>query len=614
MSEASERLGWRWILLIAALGTALHWQAVRIGYAGDDYVHLAMLQGIYPGERNALEMFTFFGKDPSELAGHLAFGTAPWWTVDEFFGAVMRPLASLLIQLDHTLFPLSPGPQHVHSLLWWAAAIVSAGLLFRRLLPPAVAAVALTLFALDDSVTIPVAWLANRAVLVSTVFCCIALWAHLRWREDNWRPAPFVEVGAWVLAFSAGEYAISGAAFVLAYEGIVGRREGLATAARGLAPAAGVLLGYMLLHRILGYGTVGSAVYVDPFAEPLAYLSWASARIPRLWSELFWGLPSNVGELALRVGFGWAWWLEEFPSVAALMRAATVLGVAASLLSAIPILITRTALPEQARNALGWPLLGAVLGLIPIASAPAHGRLLVVCNLGASIVLGWILVTAVRAFRERLGNLPRALALPAILLIPVHALIEPLAVYAEHAAFRIAHAQIVASLRTPELEAIDLENKRVILVAATEPTTGIHGHLVLHAMGRPLARSWHVLSMSLHPHALTRTAENTLELSSINGSMLQEPPERFFRPEEQPLAVGDIRDAGEIRATVMSVRGDGPDRVRFEFEGDLDSSDYVLLIINERGLTSIDMPAVGASIPIKPPRVPGMPAPLLRGR
>ena len=614
MSEALERLGWRWILLIAALGTALHWQAVHIGYAGDDYVHLAMLHGIYPGERNALEMFTFFGKDPAELASHLAFGTAPWWTVDEFFGAVMRPLASLLIHLDHALFPLSPGPAHVHSLLWWAAAIVSAGLLFRRLLPPAVAAVALALFAVDDSVTIPVAWLANRAALVSTVFCCIALWAHLRWREDGWRPAPAIELGAWMLAFAAGEYAISGAAFVLAYEAIVGRREGLADAARGLAPAAGVLLGYMLLHRVLGFGTVGSAVYVDPFAEPFAYLSWASARIPRLWSELFWGLPSNVGELALRIGFDWAWWLEEAPSVASLMRAATVLGVAASLLSILPILITRAALPASSRPTLLWPLLGALLGLIPIASAPAHGRLLVVCNLGASIVLGWVLVTTVRAFREGLGSWPRSLALPALLLVPVHTLIEPLAVYTEHATFRIAHAQIVASLRTPELEAIDLRDKHVILVAASEPTTGIHGHLVLHAMGRPLVHSWQVLSMSIHPHALSRTEQNTLELSSINGAMLQEPPERFFRPAEHPLAVGDVREAGEIRATVVSVRDNGPDRVRFEFEGDLDSPDYVLLIIDEQGLRGTDMPAVGSTIPVKPPRVPGMAPPLLRGR
>lgn len=618
MSEAAPegplRLRWRWIAAIVAVGVLLHVQALWIGYAGDDYVHLAMLDGVYPGARNPAELFIFFGQDPGELAEHVAFGTAPWWTVDEFYGGVLRPLASVLIWFDHAVAPGSATFAHAHSLVWWAATIAAAGLFLRRILPPWVAALALAIFAADDALILPIAWLANRAVLISASFSCVALWSHVRWRQVDWGPGPWVELGAWALAFAAGEYAISGAAFVLAYELVEGRRHGWGKLAAGLAPATTTLILYMTLHRMLGYGTVGSAVYVDPFAEPLAYLSWASGRIPRLWSELIFSVPANLGELGTRVGFWWAPWLGPAPRTPELMRAATILGVALTMLSLFLLRLLRLHLTDRRRWRLDWMVLGAALGLIPVAAAPAHGRLLVVPNLGACVAIAWVIMTALHHRHERpRPPWSRALAVFAVPMALAHLVLEPVDVIAEDASFRFAHERIRGALARPELAEIDFADKHVALVAASEPTTGIHGHLVLRAMGRDLPASWHVLSMTPRPHMLTRVGPRSLELASIGAPMLREPPERFFRPEAFPVHDGDTFDAGNLRATILEAKDGGALRVRFDFDHDLDPEHFVLLIAGPEGLMPIDVPAQGKPIPVPMPKIPGLGAPRLEG-
>jgi hypothetical protein len=577
---------------VVVLAVARQLPALGVGWAGDDYAQLAMLADLYPGHRTGLDLFRFFGRESAELQAHMAFGTAPWWTVDTFHGGVMRPLASAATWLEHAAIPGRPDLAHLHSLLWWAATVTAAGILLRRVLPPAAALVALLVFALDVSSLLPVAWLANRAVLLSATFSFLALAARVRAGPGDGVGARIRETTLWVLAFAAGEYAICGAGFALAHELVARGRPRARAVLLGVAPAAGPLVAYLTLHRALGYGTTGSAVYVDPFGDPRDYAGLAVSRIPRLAAELWASWPANPGELQARLGgIGVALGISA-PTVDATLA---MTGALVSLVLATAALrfVARRCDPDTVRNAC-WFGLGSLLALLPVAAAPEHSRLLLVPGLGAAAFVGVFVVTAARApgpARWAIRGLAGVLALG-------HLVLEPIEAWHALAHFRDAHAAVARGLQTDDLRALDLAERDVVLLNAEQPTTGIHGMLVLHALGRPVPRSWRVLSMSHRAHVVSRVAARSLELSTVDGPMLADPPEQFFRPADRPLRPGERVEIDGLRATIVAMHGHAPNRVRFDFDRDLDDPSLVFLVHAPDGLHPVPMPPVGGAFPI----------------
>jgi hypothetical protein len=589
-----------WILAFMAVGVVLRWQALDIGFIQDDHIHQAMLDRVYPGQRSPLDLFTPFRADPDEHLAHRRAGTLPWWAVSDFYDGVLRPLATVLVWLDARLAPGDTRLHHLHSLLWWAGTIAMAGLVLFELFPAGLAALALALFALDDGVSVSVAWLANRGVLISALLAFAALDAHLRWRRRGWRAGPAVEVGLLALAFAGGEYAISIVAYVAAYE-LLARGDSWGTRLRGTTPSLAVLAGYLLVHRVLGYGTMGSAAYADPFDSPLAYLDWARSRIPRLLAELFWSLPSSVQVFQARLGTGWTWWLGESAGADAHRAALVAIATVATAFAAAVVAVARAGLTAEERRPLDWLLLGSVLGLLPLAVAPAAGRLLLIPGLGGAALLAAVLVAARRlapAGWRRVVLVPVALVLAG-----VHLVVDPLVGMRDLASMRRENHRIDAGFRA-SLPGIDLADRDVILIAAPDMTTGLHGAYVLRALGRPLPRSWQVLSMTPRRHAVVRTARDTIDLLPIDGGMLRTNVERFFRPDERPLAVGDRIESPGMSAEVLQVGSAGVERVRFRFAHDLDDPRYLVVVAAQGGLRRLDLPAVGGTVVTPFPQTP----------
>ena len=188
-------------LYLAAMATALTAQALTLGlYADDHFLRLVLLDPPVREEwsRTPVDLFAFLNGDEERIRRAVAEGTLPWWTHPRLRLAFLRPVTGFTHWLDFRQWPAHPWLMHLQSLVWLAAAVAAAALLYRRLLradragawrwPPWLAGLAALLYAVDDAHGMPATWLANRNALIGALFALTALAAHDRWRRDGWRP------------------------------------------------------------------------------------------------------------------------------------------------------------------------------------------------------------------------------------------------------------------------------------------------------------------------------------------------------------------------------------------------------------------------------------------
>ncbi|MGH6689451.1 MAG: hypothetical protein ACREF4_02055 [Gammaproteobacteria bacterium] len=126
--------------ITAGTGIALVLPSLWSGLHQDDYIVLAVLSGtpplseVYPSR---LDVFNFFSGPGERMNRMIDLGLLPWWTDRAINLSFWRPLAALTHWIDHVLWRGSPAAMHAHSLLWFAALIVTVTWLYRRLLPVA---------------------------------------------------------------------------------------------------------------------------------------------------------------------------------------------------------------------------------------------------------------------------------------------------------------------------------------------------------------------------------------------------------------------------------------------------------------------------------------------
>jgi tetratricopeptide (TPR) repeat protein len=123
------------------------------------------------------------------------------WAFTTLHLANWHPVTWVSHLLDVTLFGLAPGPHHLESVFWHAAA---AGLLLAflravtgRLLPSFVVA---ALFALHPLHVESVAWVTERKDLVSGVFWMLALWLYVRYARKPGAGLYLAVLGSFALA------------------------------------------------------------------------------------------------------------------------------------------------------------------------------------------------------------------------------------------------------------------------------------------------------------------------------------------------------------------------------------------------------------------------------
>lgn len=586
----NDRRYWVWAFAVLVLGLALRAPSLWAGFGMDDYAQLAMLDGQYPVARAPWDLFSFSKGEPHEVHQLMSRGSLAWWSHPELRLCALRPLSSLLMWADVQLFGHAGAWHHAHTLVWWSLMLLAAALLLRQLLPARWAGLALLLYVLDECHTYPVGWLANRNAIISATFALLALWAHVRHREDGWRRGRWLAPLGVALAMAGGEYALCILPFFGLYELVAG--PGTRTErARALVPLLVLVIAYVALHRALGFGSYASNVYVDPAREPGAWLAVAAMRVPVLVADMFLAIPT--GKLALS------------PE---LMRVQAVLGPAALLLVGVLVPGVWRRLDARGRGRLLWLMGAAVLAILPVASSFVSARLLLIPAVGGHAVVAALLLDGwdrVRdpALRQRVTTWLRATVAAALVVAHMGlaswwGLEELLNINRLNEGTRQATLLMqVDDAKVPE--------QRLVVLTAADPMTLLYPPLVRWVEGHPLPRSWWVLSLAPRPHLLTRVADDTLEMEVVGGSMLTGQVEQLFRRPEFRFERDDRVELDGLSITIVKVDGDGrPLRVRYRFDVPVDDPSLVFLLATKRGLIRYPMGPVKATMPIPPATLP----------
>ncbi len=571
----SEKRTLKLALLLAALLTAPSALLTRFG---DDLAQQLAIEGSttpYKGLFTPGDLFVFSDGNPAHVRAMVEQGVMPWWAHPSLKIAFFRPLSSALMRLDNALFGRGNVGPHLHSALWYLALIAAAALLLRRALPPAVAGWALLLYAIDDTHSLPVMWLANRNALVAAAFGFLGVYFHLRAREDRLRWASAASVLLFGVALLAGEVALGAIAYVAAYE-LTRDDERLSARALALAPVTLLTATWALAYKLLGYGASGALMYIDPLAQPGDWLVAALSRGPVLVGALFPGLWAEV-------------WNATPPGGRPVLVAVSIGASALFFLGAWRV---SRALEPSLRRRVRWLTLGSLLSVLPVTATFPSGRLLVVPSLGAAVAVVVAIQHAWRARGRSFGGVAAAAAaavlvfLHVVLALPQWAFTGALMHFAGQKSDRMSRSVLAAlgPARLPELRLITLWS---------DPLSALNAGARLALETGSAPKSWWLVSMAAGDHVFTRSGPAALEveLAAEDKRLLASEAERFLRAPPMPMPQSQSLPGMRVEVTEQDAMG--IKRLRFTFDAPLEDPSLLFLHWNGRELERLTPPSVG---------------------
>ena len=565
--------------IAAALAVLVSSPSLFADFYTDDLGMVLAIDGTAPPMiPGPFHLYTFMTGAPGERDALVRDSQVPWWTVDGIRLSFCRPLSSALLTLDHAIAGRNPLPYHLHSLAWYVAAVLAAGALFRRLLPEAEAATAAVLFAIAPAHWMLSSWPSARHVAISGALAIAALILHWEWRNrpQAGRGRLVSALLCAALSLAGGETGLGVFGYVAAYE-LVGRREALAQRLRALAPWAALFFGYALVYRALGFGVRGAGAYIDPLGQPLAYLSALPTRLAVYASAALLGIPSELSTLLP----------SSVPIVAAL-------GVLSLLLFAWVLSRGLRSLHSESARTLSWLMVGSLLALLPgLASIPGD-RVLFLSNLAVVAALTTVLQHAWQ--RAERGVKVWAARLSVLLFGFVHVLLAPLSF--AFGAWTLATTSHAALAAAAQAEIPVRPGLTVVGIGLSDPLVGMYLWPSLYVAPRPEPRpsAVYLLSMSAHRHRVRRLDERTLEVTLLDGTLLDDALEYLFRAHSAPLRAGDRAALGAFSVQVLDENAGRPTRFSVQFDRPLEDETLAFVIWKRGALRAFIPPKLGETV------------------
>jgi hypothetical protein len=576
------------------VGLFLQWPSLEGGFRGDDYVQWAMLRGSFPAPRSPFDLFDFASGAPDEYRRLADFGHLPWWSVPNLRLRMWRPLASALMAFDFEQFGTQAQLHHWHSLAWFVLLLLAAARLLAQLLSPVSAGLALLMFAVSPCHTLPVGWLANRSTLVATALGFLAVDLHLRSIERGKHRA-LLTAFVTSLALLSGEYALS----ALLYAFVLGSvSTGWRARLRASLPILLPLIGYIVLHTLVGSDIVGSGYYLSPLREPWSFAKALVTRGPVLLADLLFGIPSahfNGGSPLRGLILSWnifspEVWVElpNWPFWHVLIGYVSI---------AAGALLVRWLAPRSDRSrALQGLGLGVGLSLVPCTCSLPEDRLLVAATLGSSALIASALVQALSlVWSTRSRSLQLRLTALCVLLVwlPAHGASRTFSGVRDMP--EVAEAMRVWALDADLPEAANA-SARVYLLTNGDFNSAVNLPWLRLMHGRPLPRSYRRLCPGALPVDVTRSGERTLDVRVLTNAMRGTAVPSLYRTEALPLHAGERFDLPGLRIDVLAVFDDNPSQLRFSFDRSIDDPELWFLLATDHGLRRSHMPALGETV------------------
>jgi hypothetical protein len=550
--------------------------ALRAGLVADDYFHRMVLLHIGPVGAAADPIADLFAFAPERLHGWMSEqGLLGWWAHPALHVSLARPVTALTHVLDYRLWPDDFVLQHAHSLAWFALAVGLVAALYRRVHGAGlVAGLAGLFFAVEDAHAMSAGWLASRNTLLCLVFGAALLHQHVTWRLTGRRRALLLSLLALGVGLGCGEAALGGLAYVVAWQLT---REGGRAWRRlvPLVPHALVVAVWRLLYDALGHGTRGTALYVDPGAQPLLFLGALVERWPLLAAAQWLQAPIDL----------WLVW----------PRPAQLAASAACALAAIFVLALLWRLLSTSEAARFWAL-GMALSIVPVCAAFPMDRLLIFSGIGAFALMAmlcesngvWLWSTAnPSTWRRRAVTLLLVLHLP-VAFVWLEARVALVPAFGEF--FLEAAREAPRGPEVPVQTFVFLNGNDfpVFYLPVIRTVTG----------DGPVPRRVAQLSTMAADNEVWREDECTLVIAPRGGflavavdRLLVGPGQRFF--------VGQAIERPDFVAEVREVTEDGrPRRVAFRFRQPLEAPEYRWLFWKDGHLVPFPLPAPGTRVTV----------------
>ena len=578
------------VAVAALLAFALTLPSITNGLAIDDHLYRArVVDDGWSATRSGFYLFVFAHPDlPGERAKQIESGELSWWAAPQLRWGFMRPLPALVHHAEWNALGRSDGGtmwMHVHSVLWMAALAAVVALLYRRLIGGLsgatgamwIAGFAAVIYAIDDGHGFAVGWLANRCGIQGAVFAVLALLAHDRWRRDEWRLGWRIGPLALLVALLCSEQMVAVCGFLFAYALCIDERRGRFMA---LLPHANVVVLWFIVRAFVGYGSVGTGSYTDPFSDPLNYALNVLQRVPILVHSQLGALPSDLWEVFfVRNGLTWAM-------------------VLAGVVFMLVIGLAFARLFMEDRVARFWGV-GGLLALIVVCGAHPNDRHLLLVGIAGSGLVAQFCGAWLDRDRDRTSGGSRGIltGLTALFLLFVHVVAAPVLLPVRS---RIPGSVARGVERIDQLVPSDAALAQQDLVLVNVPFKYLcnFASVVRRSNGGVSPKRWRCLGVSPDAVEVTRLDDRTLALRPAHGYM------RFFedtnvRARSVPFVVGERVAVTGWSMTVRELTTDGrPAVVEAEFDVPLEDASLRWLVWLDGAYRSFVPPAVGASVTI----------------
>jgi hypothetical protein len=611
LSRRNAVVYWVAIAALMALGLYVRREALWAGFVADDYAQLAMLDGTYPLARAPYNLFSFSDGTTSEGFRLIRAGFYPWWADPQVRLVMLRPLASLMIALDHRLFGNDAFLFHLHSAAWWFVMLGVIAAFFRKMLSPAVALVAFALLAFDEAHSGALTWICNRAAFISIAFSIAALYRYVEHRRAGRSTWPVAALVLYAIAFGFGEYAICLVAYFLAYE-LCESHGPFKARLRAVAPMLAPAIVFLCVRGVVGATVRRSGVYVDPIGEPVEFFKAVATRLPVFVGDLALAVPSAYWTFGMPWTYAWAslgWvpvrWVHD-PEPWRMVQFCIGLGGTALL-----ALVAHYTLRRRPTPNVGWLLVGSLLSLVPVCGSYPSSRLLLASLPGFTPLVAAFVVKGAEALRHQLRKRPFY------------------ALTAGAAAVGVATYQIVMSIFWQRVELTGMldgstrvreailhmpvddaafPNQDLVLLTSLEGATSMYLPLTRLRYGKSAPRSCLFLSYLIAPYDLVRlnTSSFTIRFRGTDA-LLGTASEQLLRSPHHPFHKNDIIDVGRWRITVLDLYEDKPQYLRIDFDRPLEAPSLLFMALTPDGYRPVYLPPVGEKLVILPAALPKLP-------